>query len=83
MRIWEQIRYFGARHDVTLVSFYQSPHEGTLRAAYALYCRAVYLVERPSHPQSEDLAQLRSVDDLFQWYTTEAMEQVRMSWGTL
>ncbi len=79
MRIWEELRFLSARHNLTLVAFYQLEPERDSYPALAQICRRVFLVKRPGHPRDSDLAAFHSVSDLFQWYTTPEMTRVLQS----
>lgn len=79
MRIWEELRFLSARHELTLVAFYQRVKERNSYQALSQICCRVFLVERPGHPMASDLAAFHSVSDLFQWYTTPEMTRVLQS----
>jgi glycosyltransferase involved in cell wall biosynthesis len=73
IRAWEQIRYLGQRHELTLVSFYDTEEEFAQRGRLNDYCRRVLMVRRPRRPAPGDLTALTGLSDLFRWYTTPEM----------
>ncbi len=74
MRILQELRFLSRRHDLTLVAFYQLPHEAESEAALLEICRRVYLFPRPARPLDTDLAAMHSITDLFAWHTSPAMQ---------
>jgi glycosyltransferase involved in cell wall biosynthesis len=75
IRIWEQIKYLGQRHDITLISFYQTQEEYDQRDMLAEYCRRAILVKRLDTLQGADLEQIQQLTEIFQWYSTPEMKQ--------
>jgi hypothetical protein len=75
MRIWQEIQYLGSRHEVTLISFYQTQAEYDQRGMLNEYCQRVILVKRPDTLQDADLQQMKQVTEIFQWYSTPEMKQ--------
>jgi len=70
IRLWEQIRYLGQRHDLTVVSFV-SPEEYKNRGMLDGYCnRAIMVLHEPPPVNLQELLQLPPV---FQWYKTPEM----------
>lgn len=81
IRIWEQIKYLGQQHEITLISFYQTEEEYNQRGMLTEYCQRAILVKRPDTLQEADLHQIQQVTEIFQWYSTpemkSALESVR------
>lgn len=75
IRIWQEIRYLGVRHKVTLISFYQNREEYDQRDILADYCQRVILVKRPNTLQNVDLQEMKHITEIFQWYSTAEMKQ--------
>lgn len=75
IRIWEEIQYLGARHTLTLISFYQTQEEFNRRGMLSEFCQRVILVKRPDMLQDADLQQMKQVTEIFQWYSTPEMKQ--------
>lgn len=75
IRIWEEIRYLGSRHKVTLISFYQTQEEYEQRGMLAEYCYRTILVKRPDTLQDAELQQMKQLTEIFQWYSTAEMKQ--------
>jgi glycosyltransferase involved in cell wall biosynthesis len=75
IRIWEQIKYLGQRHDLMLISFYQTQEEYDQHGMLAEYCQRAILVKRPDTLQGSDLQQIQQLTEIFQWYSTPEMNQ--------
>ncbi len=75
IRIWEQLQHLGRRHDITLISFYQTEDEYDRRDAYREYCARAILVRRPDAPQRSESGQVQNLGKLFDWYSTPEMRQ--------
>lgn len=75
IRIWEQIRFLGSRHKVSLISFYQTKVEYDQRGMLAEYCQRVIFVKRPDSLQESDLQHMQQLTEIFQWYSTAEMKQ--------
>jgi glycosyltransferase involved in cell wall biosynthesis len=75
IRIWEEIRFLTLRHEITLISFYQTEEEYDHREMLAKVCDEAILVKRPDSLQDADLQHMRQLSDIFQWYSTPEMNQ--------
>ena len=75
IRIWEQLQFLGRRHDITLISFYQTQEEYDQRGAYSEHCCRAILVKRPDVPQASDVRQIQHLMKIFDWYSTPEMRQ--------
>lgn len=73
MRIWQELKFFSARHSVSLVAFYQTAREEEFQNALREFCERVWLVEKPTRPNARNVQKIQTRADLFDWYTTPEM----------
>lgn len=75
IRIWEELKFLSPRHEITLISFYQTEEERDHQDMLASVCHQANLVKRPDSLQDESLQNMRQLSDIFQWYSTPEMNQ--------
>lgn len=76
IRLWEQIRYLGQRHDLTVVSFVSSLEEYAQRHMLDGRCRrAVMVMHSHQHPQT-NLQDLLRLPEVLQRYNRHEMREV-------
>jgi glycosyltransferase involved in cell wall biosynthesis len=76
IRLWEQIKYLGQRHTLTLVSFVSSIQEYAYKQHIEEYCdRAILVLHRPQ-PLPQHLQTLLQIPKTLQWYRTPEMTEI-------
>lgn len=75
IRIWEELNFLSPRHEITLISFYQTEEEYDLQDILASVCHRANLVKRPDSLREANLQNMRQLSDIFQWYSTPEMNQ--------
>ena len=81
MRMWEEIQYFGKRHDLTVVSFVHSQEEYENRELLAGSCSRSIMVKHPKKLLPTDVLELMQLPPVFQWYKTPEMTKTLESLG--
>jgi glycosyltransferase involved in cell wall biosynthesis len=72
--MWEQIKYLGSRHDLTVVTFVNTPREQEQRELLTAYCEHVITVRHPQRPPANtELQELLRMPSVFHWFNVTEM----------
>ena len=75
IRQWEQIRYLGRRHDLTVVSFVFTEEEYEQRGMLEGMCARSIIIMHPNEVNPSDIALRERLPWPLQWYATAEMQR--------
>lgn len=76
IRMWEQIKYLGQRHELTVVFFVNSSKEHKQRVLLNDFCQQAIAVPHPQKPPANtELQDLLRMPNIVQWYNVAEMRQ--------
>lgn len=76
MRMWEQMKHLGHRHQLTVVSFIASEEECALESTLRAHCDKAILVVNPNRGALRDRGDNLSLPWPLQWYHATGMRRI-------
>ncbi len=82
VRLWEEIKYLGQRHDLTVVSFAVSDDEIDQKEMLNGYCNRSIIVRKNDVDMPDNLQAFLKLPKILQWYNSPDMHKVLRTLGS-